>query len=105
MQVYSVGEFCQHEGGGWDILVADNENTLDNIKKVLIEHHEEERQRYLDFAYDEDSDNFNWDADIEGHTEIIELIYNADCIEDINNKEIPPWNHDVIRITAKTILS
>ena len=105
MQIYSVGEFCQHEGGGWSLLVADNENAFENIKKVLIEHHEEERQRYLDFADDEDSDNFNWDKDIQGHTEIIELVRNATCIEDINNKEIPPWNHDVIRIRKETIIS
>ena len=103
MQVYSVGEVCQLAGGSWSLLVADNENAFENIKKVLIEHHEEERQRYLDFADDED--NFNWDEDIQGHTEIIELVHNATCIEDINNKEIPPWNHNVIRITAKTILS
>ena len=103
MQVYSVGEDCQLEGGSWSLLVADNENAFENIKKVLIEHHEEERQRYLDF--DDDEDNFNWDKDIQGHTEIIKLVHNATCIEDINNKEIPPWNHNVIRIEKQTIIS
>lgn len=104
IQVYSVGEFCQYEGGGWSVLVADNENAFENIKKVLIEHHEKERQRYLDYAYDEDSVNFKV-KDIEGHTEIIELVHNATCIEDINNKEIPPWTHNVIRIGKQTIIS
>ena len=36
MQVYSVGEFCQHEGGGWSLLVADNENAFANIKKIWL---------------------------------------------------------------------
>ena len=103
MQVYSVGEFCQHEGGGWDSLVADNENTFKNIQKVLIDHHQEQVTRYEGWA--EERDGMEWQKDIDGHKEIIDLVKNATRIEDINNKEIPPWNHDVIRINKQTIIS
>lgn len=103
MQVYSVGEFCQHEGGGWSMLVADNENAFANIQKVLIDHHEEEITRYEGWI--EERDAFEWQKDIDGHQEIIDLIKNSKSIEDLNHKEIPPWNHDVIRIGKQTIIS
>lgn len=101
MQVYSVGEFCQHEGGGWSLLVADNENAFMNIQKVLIDHHQEQVTRYEGWI-EEDPE---WQKDVDGHNFIINLVKDATCIEDFNNKEIPPWNHDVIRISKETIIS
>ena len=107
--VYSVGEFCQHEGGGWSVLVANNENTFANIQKVLIDHHEEQAAQYERWVKEdeeeEDINSLSWHKDIEGHNSIAHLVKNATCIKDINNKEIPPYNHDVIRITKKTIIS
>ena len=106
MEVYSVGEFCQHEGAGWDRIVADNENTLENIKKVLIEHHEFHRNREILFSDDEDAEYLKRSAqeNIDGHNYIINLVKNAKSIDDIKDTEIPPHNHDVIRIYKTTIL-
>lgn len=102
MEVYTVGEFCQHEGAGWSLLVADNENTFANIQKVLIDHHQEQITRYEGWI--EERDAFEWQKDIDGHQKIIDLVKNAKSIEDFNNKEIPPWNHDVIRIGKQKII-
>lgn len=106
MNVYSVGEFCQHEGAGWDRLVADNDNTLKNIKKILIEHHEYQRNREMLFMSEEDevySKRLSQE-NIDGHNYIIDLVKNAKSIDDIKNVEIPPYNHDVIRISKQEIL-
>lgn len=106
MEVYSVGEFCKYEGGGWDRLVADNENTLENIKKVLLEHHEYHRNREILFNDDEDAEYLKRLAqeNIDGHNYIINLVKNAKSIDEIKGTEIPPYNHDVIRIYKTTIL-
>lgn len=106
MNVYSVGEFCKHEGDGWDMLVADNENTLKNVKKILIEHHESQRNREMLFSYDEDEDYTKrlTQKYIDGHNYIINLVKNAKSIDDIKDTEIPPYKHYVIRITKQEIL-
>lgn len=106
MEVYSVGEFCQHEGGGWDSLVADNENTLENVKKILVEHHEYHRNREMLFSSDEDAEYLKrlTQENIDGHNYIINLVKNAKSIDEIKNVEIPPYNHDVIRIRKQEIL-
>ena len=106
MEVYSVGEFCKHEGGGWDRLVADNENTLENVKKVLLEHHEYHRNREMLFSDDEDAEYLKRisQENIDGHNYIINLVKNAKSIDEIKGTEIPPHNHDVIRIYKTTIL-
>lgn len=106
MNVYSVGEFCRHEGAGWDKLVADNENTLSNMKSVLIEHHEFHRNREMLFMSDEDEDYTKrlTQENIDGHNYIINLVKNAKSIDEINDVDIPPHNHDVIRIYKTTIL-
>lgn len=103
MEVYSVGEFCKYEGGGWSLLVHDNENALSNIKKVLIDHHTEELNRYTEFQNDDD-DTLDWTDEIVGHQFIIDLVNKATSIDDIKNTEIPPFCHDVIRIYKLTIL-
>lgn len=103
MQVYSVGEFCQHEGNGWSLLVADNENAFANIKKVLIDHHQEQVTRYEGWV--KEPDGVMHQKSIDGHNLIIDLVKNATRIEDFNNTEIPPWNHDVIRVNKQTIIS
>lgn len=90
MYVYQVGEFCEYEGGGWSLIVADNENTFKNAVKVLVEHHAEKRERYAEVLKKmelEDGQEY-WREAVDKEDEIIKSIRSCKSLDKLNGLEI-----------------
>lgn len=91
MFVYQVGEFCEYEGGGWSLIVADNENTFKNAVKVLVEHHAEKRERYAEVPKEielDDEDMEYWKGAVDEQDRIISSIRSCKSLDELNRLEI-----------------
>ena len=91
MFVYQVGEFCEYEGGGWSLIVADNENTFENAVKVLVEYHAEKRERYAEVLREmelDDEDMEYWMGAVGEQNRIIESIRSRKSLDELKRLEI-----------------
>lgn len=91
MYVYQVGEFCEYEGGGWSLIVADNENTFKNAVKVLVEHHAEKRERYAEILKQvelDGSDTEIWRDAVDEEDRVVESIRSCKSLDELNGLEI-----------------
>lgn len=90
MFVYQVGEFCEYEGGGWSLIVADNENAFKNAVKVLVEYHAEKRERYAELLKKmelEDGREY-WREAVDKEDKIIKSIRSCKSLDELNGLEI-----------------
>lgn len=91
MFVYQVGEFCEYEGGGWSLIVADNENTFKNAVKVLVEHHAEKRERYAEVPKEielDDEDMEYWKGAVDEQDRVINSIRSCTSLDELNGLKI-----------------
>lgn len=81
MKVYSVGENCIHEGAGWSLLVADNENSIENIKNVIIDNYLDDIAMYYDCWTEDNEDSEYWKGKVLKLKDSIEYISGCNDVE------------------------
>lgn len=91
--IYEVGEYCPLDGKLWYVLIDDNKNTLKNIKKVILEHYQQELSILTDMYSDDlylsdDSVAISVIKYIGVFKELMSKIKNADSVGEISSIEL-----------------
>lgn len=99
MKVFEVGEFCRYEGGGWSVLVEDNDQLLRKAKDILADHHDDELKGVNEYLAGVDEDDKFFARHMEDRkiklTELLEKIRSAENINDLVLIELPNGSDEI----------
>lgn len=99
MFIYEVGEFCQNEGGGWSVMIADNDGAFENARNVLEKKHANEARSRIKMLKDDECSDIKelLMKGIEEERQVLNFLRSAKSIEDLHGYKLPVGS-DVIRI-------